>query len=163
MKNTLVISAFPATGKTTMYNNMKESGLVVLDSDSSTFDKVCFPANYINHIKGNIGKVDVILVSSHQEVRDAMDEAGIEYYFVLPDKSLKYEWIGRCWCRGNPEGFLKLINDNWDEWTDLDKAWESKAKAVYLLQAGQYLSQMWNMETIKWYIDPDKVEPRFER
>lgn len=57
-----------------------------LDSDSSNFSWVKdengnntkernpeFPKNYIEHIKSNIGKVDVIFVSSHKVVREALE------------------------------------------------------------------------------------------
>ena len=50
MKNTIVISAFPACGKTYAFNNFQDS-YSILDSDSSKFDKTYFPDNYIKHIK----------------------------------------------------------------------------------------------------------------
>ena len=56
--NTMLYAGFPAVGKSYFYNN---SDLTVLDSDSSKFDKAFFPQNYIEHIKANLGKVDVIL------------------------------------------------------------------------------------------------------
>ena len=64
---TLVVSAFPGCGKSHLFRNKGEKK--ILDSDSSTFDKSQFPQNYIEHIKFNIGEVDIILVSSHKEVR----------------------------------------------------------------------------------------------
>ena len=68
--DTLVVSAFPGCGKSHLFRNKGDKK--ILDSDSSTFDKSQFPENYINHIKSNIGDVDMILVSSHKEVRDAL-------------------------------------------------------------------------------------------
>ncbi len=113
MKKTLVISAFPATGKTYFFNNTK---LNVLDSDSSNFDKKDFPNNYIEHIKKNINKVDIILVSSHKEVRDALVKNGIDFMLVYPKIELKDEYIQRYKQRGSNEGFIQLITDNWDVW-----------------------------------------------
>lgn len=142
MKETKIISAFPACGKTYCYEHM-DKDMVVFDSDSSLFSwkevldeehemknkgkrdyqeryiKVRnpnFPDNYIQHIKDNIGKADYIFVSSHKEVRDAMKKNGIRYTVVYPWYGLKEEWIGRCFLRGSGERFCQLLADNWDEW-----------------------------------------------
>ena len=112
---TKVISAFPGTGKSYCFQNSDKK---VLDSDSSTFDKKYFPDNYIKHIKDNIGKVDIIFVSSHKEVRDALVENGISYILVYPDKSLKDEYIERYKDRGNNEKFVELISSNWELWIE---------------------------------------------
>ena len=92
-KNTVVISAFPATGKSYLVRNQPD--LNILDSDSSTFDKENFPANYIEHIKSQLGKVDVILVSSHQEVRDALSQSNINHTLVYPNIELKDDYMER--------------------------------------------------------------------
>jgi len=113
---TIVISAFPGTGKTTLYRIYNYIQLRMLDSDSSTFDRDNFPANYIKHIKDNIGKADVILVSSHEEVRDALVANNIDFYLVYPDISLKSEYISRYRIRGDSSLFIELIEKNWDKW-----------------------------------------------
>lgn len=77
-KQTLVISAFPGCGKSHFFRENKDKE--VLDSDSSKFDKTHFPQNYIEHIKSNLGKVDIIMVSSHKEVRD---ENKLKEYNIL--------------------------------------------------------------------------------
>ncbi|MCH7928756.1 MAG: hypothetical protein IID03_12385, partial [Candidatus Dadabacteria bacterium] len=97
MKNTLVISAFPATGKSYFKNRV---GKNVLDSDSSKFSWLKkgvrhpdFPDNYIQHIKDNLGKVDIILVSSHKIVREALVKNGIQFVLMYPNRKLKYEYV----------------------------------------------------------------------
>lgn len=147
MKNTKIISAFPACGKTYVFDNFKDK--VILDSDSSKFSWVIvnnqkvrnpdFPENYINHIKENIGKVDYILVSTHDNVRKALEEAGIDFYLVYPDRSLKEEWIGRCFLRGSGEKFCQLIADNWDNWMDGLEEDSKKHRFIKLLN-NEYLS-----------------------
>jgi hypothetical protein len=69
MKKTIIVSAFPGTGKTYCWVN---TDLDVIDSDFSTFAKSDFPNNYIKHIKSKIGTKDIILVSSHSIVREAL-------------------------------------------------------------------------------------------
>lgn len=114
-KRTKLISAFPGTGKSYFFDN---SFLKVLDSDSSNFDKSGFPENYIKHIKDNIGKADVILISSHKDVRDALVENNIKFTLVYPDKSLKEEYLKKYKERGNDEKFITLLENNWDNWLE---------------------------------------------
>lgn len=110
---TVIVSAFPACGKSWVFENQDKLSLKVADSDSSKFSWVLdeeglstgarnqdFPTNYIEHIKSLVGEVDYILVSSHQEVRDALNEAQLPYVLVMPHRNLMHEWIGRCWLKG---------------------------------------------------------------
>ena len=123
---TRIISAFPGTGKSYFYNENKST---TIDSDSSEFSWVKddqgnntkernpnFPQNYIEHIKENIGKYDFIFVSSHKEVREALKYNCIFFYLIYPDVNRKEEFVQRYIDRGSPNGFIKLIESNWDEW-----------------------------------------------
>lgn len=128
---TIVVSAFPACGKSYMFNNYNGKSFTMLDSDSSNFSWIKdengnntkerdsnFPDNYIKHIKDNIGKVDVIFVSSHDIVRKALNKNRIDFFMVYPDKGMKEEWIRRFRERDNDENFIKFISDNWDSFID---------------------------------------------
>ena len=130
-KPTIIISAFPACGKSYMFNNYNDKPFTMLDSDSSNFSWIKdsegnntkernpeFPENYIKHIKDNIGKVDVIFVSSHDIVRKALNDNKINFFMVYPDKSMKQEWIRRFRERENNEIFIKFIYDSWDNFID---------------------------------------------
>ena len=127
MKKTYVISAFPACGKTYAFKNYQHK-YSILDSDSSEFSWIKdengnntnernanFPQNYIEYIKSNIGKVDIIFVSSHLIVRQALKDAGIRYCTVYPKENMLNEWVGRMYRRGNDEKFISFIIDNWDK------------------------------------------------
>jgi hypothetical protein len=131
MKTTFVISAFPGCGKSYCFNNYNGRDIKILDSDSSEFSWVKdsegnntkernpeFPNNYIKHIKENIGKVDIIFVSSHEVVRNALLENDIRFLLVYPYKHCKEEWVERFKARGNDEKFIKFISDNWDNFID---------------------------------------------
>lgn len=74
-----------------------------------------FPENYIEYIKNNIGKVDIIFVSSHLQVRQALEDANIRYCTVYPKENMLNEWVGRMYCRGDNKSFIKFQMDNWDE------------------------------------------------
>lgn len=130
MAKTFVISAFPACGKSYCFKNHQDN-FSMLDSDSSDFSWVKdsegnntternpdFPNNYIEHVKQNIGKVDVIFVSSHEVVRKALAENGIKVLIVYPNKTLKSEWISRFKVRGNNDRFINFLSDNWDRFID---------------------------------------------
>ena len=111
-----------------------------MDSDSSTFDKSEFPKNYIQHIKSNIGEADIILVSSHKEVRDALVNQGIDFKLVYPARDIKDEYIQRYIDRGNDGKFVELLKQNWENWmTELE---EQKGCNKIELKKGQYLSDI---------------------
>lgn len=128
---TMVIAAFPGCGKSYTVANEAEKFNGVLDSDSSQFswkkDKEGnnteernpdFPKNYIQHIKDNIGKVEVIFVSSHKEVREALEAEGIEYFLVYPNVFQKKDYIERYKKRGNSAKFINLLSANWETWIE---------------------------------------------
>lgn len=139
--NTIIFSVFPACGKTYLYEHQEDYDLKILDSDSSQFSWIerpvifktdsyqyektvkirnpDFPANYIKHIKENIGKYDYIFVSSHASVREALDDAGIDFTIVYPMRGCKAEWIGRCFIReknGESGCGAEVMCDNFDQW-----------------------------------------------
>lgn len=160
MNKTIVACAFPASGKTYVYENQDKYGLKILDLDSSNFswenrkrteDELLeekekweseshlecwegirnkkaneiikrrnpnFPQNYIDCIKENIGKVDIIFVSCHLDVRKALEENEIDYVNIIPSVHLRNEWVGRCFIRGNDEKFCKLISHNFYNWIE---------------------------------------------
>ena len=128
MKNTKIISAFPGCGKTYCFNKYKDSDIKILDSDSSEFSWLKdkngnntkernpeFPINYINHIKENIGKVDIIFVSSHDVVRKALKDNLINYILVYPTLNCKENYIYRYINRGNDISFINFISKNYDK------------------------------------------------
>ena len=128
---TMVIAAIPGCGKSYTTTNEAEKFQGVLDSDSSQFSWIKdsngkntnernpnFPKNYIEHIKSQLGKVEVIFVSSHKEVRKALEQEGIEYFLVYPNIFQKKEYIQRYQKRGSDKKFINLLSANWDLWIE---------------------------------------------
>ena len=152
MKDTMILSAFPGTGKTYFYNKYNgTNGLVILDSDSSNFSWIKdengnntttrnpdFPNNYINHIKENIGKADVIFVSSHDIVRQALNDNDIKYIVVYPDNDCKDEYLERYRNRGNTEEFINMMDKNWDKFIDGMKN-DKGAHMKWVLETNQFI------------------------
>ncbi len=152
---TKIVSAFPGTGKSYFFREVADkAGLRVLDSDSSGFSWITsigttgqevklrnpeFPNNYINHIKENMGKADIIFVSSHKDVRDALVKEGLEFFLVYPEKEYKAEYIKRYTERGNPKAFIDKVDENWDAWIDeLEKFRSNGCQHIVLWK--EYLS-----------------------
>lgn len=158
------ISAFPGTGKSSIYGNAPKNGLWplrqtghfifrgipskgttrVYDSDSSLFDKLEFPANYIQHMKEVIhrhaGEDDFLFLgSSHDNVRAAMQETGIPYVLVYPRRDLKEEYIERYKKRGSPQVFIDLMETKWDDFID---SCEADPNNSIVLESGQYLGDV---------------------
>ena len=142
LKNTVVVSAFPGTGKTHAFINSKT---LIIDSDSSNFSweepgirHPRFPENYMTHIKKFIGVVDYIMVSSHAEVRAALVDAGIDFTLVYPSVELKEEYLLRYRQRNSPQKFVDFIEKNWYKFHDDLKA--QKNCRHLLLHSDLYIS-----------------------
>lgn len=148
---TKIISVFPGCGKTYLKKHCKD--LKISDSDSSKFSWVIeeidgvkvkrrnpkFPKNYIDSIKRKIGKYDYIFVSSHSEVRDALDkEPGIFYGVVYPDRTLLMEWVARLEARENNLCPTDVLINNWENWISQMER-DAKNHKSYVLQSGEYL------------------------
>lgn len=122
----LIISGFPGTGKSVLFNGNQNS---VSDSDSSGYSWIIneqgekvrnpeFPNNYIEHIKSLIGNKRVICVSTHDSVRKALKDNGIDYILVYPDRNCKSIYIDNYKNRGNDQKFIDMMNKNWDKFID---------------------------------------------
>lgn len=161
----LVVSAFPAVGKSTIFKEAGERGLKpahvhfndftkeyeitvpsgdgipVFDSDSSKFDKEFFPTNYIQHIKSTLDKLDdvIILVSSHKDVREMLRSQGIDYVLAYPQRELKEEYIRRYKERGNAEGFIGMMENSWNDF--IDSCEEDPTDTKIVLGEGEFLGQ----------------------
>lgn len=150
-RNTKIISGFPAIGKSFFRKN---STLQVLDNDSSLFSHLYkdvphpdFPENYMRHTENNVGRVHYILVSTHKDVREALNERKIDYTIVYPSIELKGEYIERMKTRGNTQSFINLIDSKWEEFiNDIEK--ETHPKLIKL-ESGQFLSDVLNVAQVK--------------
>lgn len=141
LRKALIISAFPGMGKSHYFKNnscysfdnelVEHPGNRILDSDSSDFSWIKdengnnttvrnpeFPENYIRHIKCNLYNKDIIFVSSHKQVREALEREGLHYAIVYPGKKLKNHLLERYEKRGSSQAFIKLMLDNFDSFVE---------------------------------------------
>lgn len=152
---TQIVSGFPGVGKSYLYQHQEEFGIKVLDSDSSKFSwlkdnegnntKVRnpdFPNNYIEYIVEACkeGSTDVIMVSTHKIVLNALYDHHFSPIVMYPSIELKEEYIERYKARGNNEKFVKFISDNWDNFiTSIDNDCRFNR---YKLKAGQFMKDI---------------------
>ena len=59
-----------------------------------------------------MGKVDIIFVSSHDVVRQALKDNNMFYYLVYPCRCIKDEYLQRYKDRGNNNSFIEFIDRN---------------------------------------------------
>ena len=147
MKNTIIISAFPGTGKTNYFNSRQD--LNILDSDSSKYSfnedgsrNINFPQNYIKHIEEEIGEVDIIFVSTHENVRREMRSRGINYLLFYPKYELKNEYLARYIERGSSDVFVRLMTD---KWTEFIQSCQTQKECVHVkMDHGKFISDYLN-------------------
>ena len=144
MKDTVVVSGFPGTGKSFV---VFSSEVDAIDSDSSSYSWLepgvrnpDFPDNYIKHIEESVGKHDFIFVSSHQVVRESLEAKGIQHFIVVPGGADKDLYIERYRQRGNEELFVSMMNDNFIEF--LESIEDTPHGKVVQLQAGWFLADV---------------------
>lgn len=132
MKNTLIISAYTCCGKTYASEHMKNYD--ILDVDIHKFktikrlpneeeiekerqiisvDNPNFPNNFIQYIKENIGKVDVIFVDSDIRIRQWLNEAKIKFVTVYPWNSCLSEWVGRMYLCDHSDTIIRYRINGW--------------------------------------------------
>ena len=96
----IIVCGFPGGGKTHCY--IQKGGPAFLDSDSSKFSWIkpgvrnnSFPWNYINYIQDNLDCSEMIFISTHKEVRNALRIREIPFTLVYPEASLREEYMQR--------------------------------------------------------------------
>lgn len=130
---------------------LKEEGTIRLMGDQYFIDKFAnteritpnpkFPNNYINFIRENFDKVDIIFIDNDLDVRKALQDAEIEYVTVYPDPDLIEEWVGRMYLRKDPDFIIERRIDKWDkDVKGVDS--EPHGKYVHRLWPRQYLADV---------------------
>jgi hypothetical protein len=157
---TIIVSAFPGCGKSYCTKHGKD--LITHDSDSSNFHFLegtrelnpDWPNNYIQHIARLKfrGYYDVVFVSSHVEIREALKEAGIKYLLIYPKDKCKDEYLQRYRDRNSPADFVKRLEENWQDW--LQSCRDDNAPVRLILGQGAFLTEECLISTIR----PDNID-----
>ncbi len=132
-----IIAGFPGVGK----SHYCQHTTGCYDTDSNSFHKYRFPANYLRHIVGNVQKnrYGIIFVSTHAEVLEGMTECGLEFTVVYPCMDIREEYFERYRQRNSPPALIEKISDNWNDWiTALQASSYKKCR----LTSGQFLADV---------------------
>ena len=115
---TIVISSFPACGTSPLCENHNGDKYILLDLRFQRFKNDTngnFPKNYVKCVERNIGKVDFIFVSSHNEVRKLLKKKNIKHFLIYPGIEQKSLWVERMKSMGYDKTLIKNVNDNYDQ------------------------------------------------
>lgn len=136
-----VVAGFPGTGKSYLTRNGEYN---TCDSDSSKFSWIVkdgvkvrnplFVLEYIQHIKDMLKVHDIVFVSTHKEVLDALEANRLHHVIVYPDVSLKSEYMERYRRRGNDETFLELMEKNFENFVAQIEAREDTSEYAVMLK-----------------------------
>ncbi len=145
---TIVIAAFPGTGKSYFVVNLSPNGKAIdldtnaytdgYDEDGKTVNRE-FPANYLIAIKQAIGQTEYLFVGCQPDVLNMLHKESILPILVYPERQLKDEYTRRFHNRGSSEGFSNLVLDNWDQFLDY---LETQDGDRIVLKSGQYISDV---------------------
>lgn len=110
-----------------------------LDLTAGRFEKIRhpeWPNNYLDHIKSISGPV---LVSTHEEIRDLLSNAGFRFWVCYPERCCKQEYLQRYRDRGSSLEFIHLLDQKWDEWiTGLEQ--DTRPAGRIVLKPGEFAS-----------------------
>lgn len=123
MSNVKIISGFPGVGKSTVAEKFSWT-----DIDSSNYGdkedpkrRETFQVSYVTDIIKKRDELEsvpgsVILVSSHEQVRNEMGRRGVAYLNCFPEGSFIGEYMKRFDARGDSEAFKSLVKQKHLEW-----------------------------------------------
>lgn len=173
MKKTMIISAFPACGKTYLYENQDTLNFKYLgenqkftfcDSDSSQYEKCNgWEKQYVDNIEKKLGSIDFLFISQHESVLSELESRHIPFVVISPDNSewisnmerqfIKQQWFGRFILRDNSHikdfnSWLNSLKDNYDKWTSIEQITKYNPVSFFLLKENQYISDV--IEDLYW-------------
>ena len=132
---TTIISGFPSIGKTTnaklfptIFRDLESSDyhwikVVEMRSETTGKEKIPnpeWPNNYIDAIKAldKSGMYHNVMVSSHEDIREAMVKAGIKYTNIYPEDTpeMKKIILERVKKRGSSQEFIDMLDAKYSEY-----------------------------------------------
>ena len=105
----MIVCGFPGTGKSMM---AKLSQWV--DLESTPFKKNWLL--YAEVAKHMSDSGYTVMVSTHEEVLNALEQIEANYTVIIPPITDKDIYLHRYKMRGNTHDFIQLINENWQRW-----------------------------------------------
>ena len=132
----IIICGFAGIGKTYFG---KTTNLNVIDLDSSQFSRTDFPNNYVKYVKQLIGE-NIVMISTHKQVREALAKQNINFYLIYPSKDQKEDYINRYINRGSDISLIEMIQKNFDIW--IEELQQQKGCTHIMLKKGEFLGDV---------------------
>lgn len=105
----MIICGFPGTGKSMM---AKFSRWVDLESTPFKKNWMLY-AEVAKHMSDN---GYTVMISTHKEVLDTLEQIEAKYTVVIPPITDKNTYLMRYEMRGNSYEFIRLLDENWERW-----------------------------------------------
>lgn len=165
----------PGAGKSTFMKAAEAKGIKVSDSDSqrhhfltdvegnyvdeegnvvtSKEDRVPNPRfveDYLAAIQEAATEADLVFVSTHQEVRDALRDAGVPFALFTYDPSIREEVVDRIRTRKGPQPefvnniIANVVDSNWDNWVTDEHA--DGPSHIFVLGSGEFIGNVLTIE-----------------
>jgi hypothetical protein len=134
-KNTLVVSAFPGTGKTFICSLNTVSAIEV---EYWKYKNEGLEDKYVDDVRKQIGVVDYVFISTDPECLERLRKDGIDFTLVYPENNLRNEYLERYIKRDSPYEFIGTFMKYWDLW--IDELKKQKNCRRIILKSGEYLS-----------------------
>ena len=122
----MIICGFPGTGKSTM---AKFSRWVDLESTPFKKNWLLY-AEVAKHMSDN---GYTVMVSTHAEMLEALEQIEARYTVVIPPITDKETYLHRYDMRGNTYDFIRLLDGNWQRWLSAIVEKPSVLKTVVVL------------------------------
>lgn len=101
------------------------------------------PISKIKDAKKEIGEVEYIFAMITLDNIQELNVDNIDFSFVIPEKNMKEEIIGRCLLMNYDKNFCKKLADNWDTWINkVINYCNKKNKELIILKSNEYISDV---------------------
>lgn len=128
----MIICGFPGTGKSTAVRLHK----IGVDLESTPFSRNGQWLLYAEVAKHMSDNGDIVFVSTHKPMLDALEQVEAKYTVVIPPFDDKEHYYRRYVNRGNNADFCDKIYSNWDKWIADIRSGRSFLKTVVTLPEG---------------------------
>lgn len=124
----MIICGFPGTGKSTMARFSRW-----VDLESTPFSRRGQWLLYAEVAKHMSDNGYTVMVSTHKEMLDALEQIEARYTVVIPHRTDYETYVERYNSRGNTFKFISKITSKWDEWISNIIGTPSVLKTVVML------------------------------
>jgi hypothetical protein len=136
----IIISGFSNIGKSHISRNKNIS---CFDLDTTYFKKLPdtnWEEVYVECARGLSQIYDYVFITTYTKPLEIMNEKGIKYYLIYPERNLKEEYKKRAISRGSNKDFTEGFFSRWDK--HIDDCERNTCPNKIILKSNEYLSDI---------------------